>query len=127
MKTGHGSFFPSSPGDGLHAARREGSPRTALGPRVLVDADELAVDRDADEGAERNPAPAHPARDGSVPPEPRGPPGQRPLRAEEAAPGAAEDDHREDDEGPPEGPEDELREAEEDREGRGVLGRRGQQ
>ena len=98
-----------------------------LGPRILVDADELTVDRDADERDERDPAPAHPARDGAVPAEARGPCRQRPLRAEEAAPGAAEEDHREDDEGPPEVPEDELREAHEVGEGRDVSGRRRQQ
>src|SRR5574341_62165 len=102
-----------------HRQSRRPAENQKLWRGILVDADELAVDRDADEGDQRDATPPHPTRDGTIAPEARGPRRERSLRAEEAAPGPTEEDHREHDEGPPEVPEDELGEADEACEGGG--------
>jgi hypothetical protein len=78
--------------------------------RVVIDADQLAIDRGEDEGHHRPAAPAHPFRDRAAAPVAAGEFGQRAFRAEHAAPDAAHEHDREDHEGPPDAPEQVLRE-----------------
>ncbi|MBV6412215.1 MAG: hypothetical protein GAKPKEKM_03157 [Rhodocyclaceae bacterium] len=73
--------------------------------RVFVDADQLPVEGGQHEGREGPAAPAQPARDGEALAVARGEFGERPLRAEHAAPDAAHEHDGEDDEGPPDAPE----------------------
>ena len=77
---------------------------------IFIDADELAVDRGQHEGDQGPAAPAQPARDGAAAAVAAGELGQRAFRAEHAAPDAAHQHDGEDHEGPPDAPEQVLRE-----------------
>src|SRR3984893_12247391 len=77
---------------------------------ILIDADHLAVDLGQGKRNEGPAFPGDPARDRMTPAEPACRLGQRALRTEEPAPGAADQKHAEEDERPPDTPEGELRE-----------------
>ncbi|CPI68111.1 Uncharacterised protein [Bordetella pertussis] len=77
--------------------------------RVLIDTDQLAVDRRQGKGHERPAAPAHPARNGAALAALAGPLGEHALGTEPAAPGAPQQRHGNQDERPPHAPERELR------------------
>src|SRR3546814_9085518 len=63
------------------------------GPRVLVDTDQLAVDRRQRERDKRPSTPAHPFGYGAAPPMLAGPFGQHAFRAEPATPGTPQQRH----------------------------------
>ncbi len=92
-----------------HGAQGGAAQDQGHGQRILIDADQLPIDRGQGESDERPAAPAHPARDGPAPPVPAGPLRQRPLRAEHAAPGPPHQRHGQQHERPPDAPEGELR------------------
>ncbi len=92
---------------------------------VLVHAHELAVDGGDDKGHGGPAAPAHPARDAAPASVAAHRFAQRTLGAEHPAPDAAQQDHAQQHEGPPDAPEQELREqAQVVQDACGVVGQR---